>query len=399
MTISDVSKAAVNPTYQCNRDNEWIDTVTTFSSFLRQAFPQSNKSMAVKIAVIDDGVDASLVSLDGKIAIGKSFCPYANSSELIGSYFAPSGNHGTCMASLICKICPEVSLYVARLDERISSASNPGSSSSSSSSRQITAKSAAEAIRWATSCDVDIISMSWTIETPVAGNEDMESFEKAVAAARARNILMFCSTSDQGSSTKDICYPGDFDGCIKIGGATDTGEPLAWVGADKVDFLLPGKNVPFVNNEGKTVSYESGSSVATAAASGLAGLLLFCGRVLEQRGDPSFYSHRLTLSSPGGKPGLEKLRDQKQMRETLKKMCIGGGKGKFPDVQELFERRFDQGLRNKYGLAAMNGAGQDRSHEIGGGGLMQPLKVKDLLNMEWNAQTFGALKWLLEVVT
>jgi hypothetical protein len=351
--------------------------------------------MAVKIAVIDDGVDASLVSLDGKIAVGKSFCPYANSSELIGSYYAPSGNHGTCMASLICKICPEVSLYVARLDERISPASNPGSSSSS---RQITAKSAAEAIRWATSCDVDIISMSWTIETPVVGNEDMESFEKAVAAARAKNILMFCSTSDQGSSTKDICYPGDFEGCIKIGGATDTGEPLAWVGADKVDFLLPGKNVPFVNNEGKTVSYESGSSVATAAASGLAGLLLFCGRVLERTGDSSFYLQRMTVSSPGGKPGSEKLRNQTQMRETLKKMCIGGGKRKFPDVQELFERRFDQGLRNKYG-AGVSGVAQERSHEIGGSGLMQPLKVKDLLNREWSAQTFGALKWVLEVVT
>ncbi len=117
--------------------------------------------------------------------------------------------------------------------------------------------------------------MSWTIETPVTGNEEMERLKAAVREAASKEILMFCSTSDQGSSTKDNCYPGDFEGCIKIGGATDTGEALAWVNADKVHFLLPGKNVSFTSNEGKIVSYESGSSVATAAASALAGLLMF----------------------------------------------------------------------------------------------------------------------------
>lgn len=89
----------------------------------------------VKIAIIDDGVDASLISLDGKIAIGKSFCPYANSTDLMSPYYIPSGNHGTCMATLIGKVCPEVSLYLARLDER---------TTVGSSHRQVTAKSAAD---------------------------------------------------------------------------------------------------------------------------------------------------------------------------------------------------------------------------------------------------------------
>lgn len=89
----------------------------------------------VRIAIIDDGVDASLAILDGKIAIGKSFCPYANSSDLMNSYFVPAGNHGTCMAALVCKICPKVDLYVARLEERTMARSDH---------RQITAKSAAD---------------------------------------------------------------------------------------------------------------------------------------------------------------------------------------------------------------------------------------------------------------
>jgi hypothetical protein len=108
--------------------------VSTFAKLLRSA-PAASTTRPVKVAIIDDGVDASLLSLDGKIAIGKSFCPYVNSTDLMSPYYVPSGNHGTCMATLISKICPQVSLYVARLDERQA----PGSSH-----RQITAKSAAD---------------------------------------------------------------------------------------------------------------------------------------------------------------------------------------------------------------------------------------------------------------
>lgn len=97
--------------------------------------PHEKKASPVKIALIDDGVDVSLLSLDGTITTGKSFCPYAYSTDLMNSYYVPSGNHGTFMALLIRKLCPEISFYVARLDER----QVPGSGQ-----RQLTAKSAAE---------------------------------------------------------------------------------------------------------------------------------------------------------------------------------------------------------------------------------------------------------------
>ena len=92
------------------------------------------KISPIKIAIIDDGVDASLEFLVGKIAGGKSFCPYASSSDLMNAYYVPSGQHGTMMADLICKICPSCRLYIARLDER---------PSRSDSTRQITPESAA----------------------------------------------------------------------------------------------------------------------------------------------------------------------------------------------------------------------------------------------------------------
>lgn len=60
----------------------------------------------VKIAVID-GFDISLTSFDGKIAIDKSFCPYAHLIDHMSSYHVPSVNHDTCMAMLVRKFCLE----------------------------------------------------------------------------------------------------------------------------------------------------------------------------------------------------------------------------------------------------------------------------------------------------
>ncbi|KAK0648271.1 hypothetical protein B0T16DRAFT_444377 [Cercophora newfieldiana] len=355
-------------------ENAWIECVSNFAGFLRRAPGARDKDMSIKIAVIDDGIDGSLLSLDDKIVTGKSFCPYANSTDLMSPYYVSSGNHGTCMATLICKLCPEVSLYIARLDER---------QAAGSSQRQITTKSAAEAIQWATDCDVDVISMSWTIEAAVQGNEEMAALKAAVDAARAKNILMFCSTSDQGSSTKDDCYPGDFDGCIKIGGATTTGEPLAWVNTDKVQFLLPGNNVPFTNNENKVVSYESGSSVATAAASGLAGLLLFCGRLVDKAG---IHSYRVK-SKDNSKYVKEVLKDTKNMERILDKMCIS--RTKFIAVEETLEERFNQALKNNKMRGTLS---EDSSFNL------RQVRRRDLSKMEWDQQCMEALQFILSVV-
>lgn len=116
------------------RRSSWIECLASFSKLLHTN-ELISAAEPVKVAIIDDGVDASLLSLDGLIEIGKSFCPYAGSTELMSPYYVPSGNHGTCMATLICKICHNVRLYVARLNER---------QSSGSGQRNFTAQSAAD---------------------------------------------------------------------------------------------------------------------------------------------------------------------------------------------------------------------------------------------------------------
>lgn len=115
------------------RRNAWIDSTRDFATFIYNI--PNTVTAPVKVAVIDNGVDAALEILDGKIASGMSFCPYPNSSYLMNPYYLTSESlgHGSVVAALICQMCPKARLYVARLDERSSSGSN----------REITAESAA----------------------------------------------------------------------------------------------------------------------------------------------------------------------------------------------------------------------------------------------------------------
>ncbi|KAF3912211.1 hypothetical protein ABW21_db0209351 [Orbilia brochopaga] len=320
------------------RSHAWIETMKNFAENFIMRLPDPIGDMygpPVKIAVLDNGIDAALPIFHGKIAAGTSFAPYPYSRDLINAYFAPSDDHGTIMASLICTVCPRVQLYVARLDE----------GSSVDGRRQITAKSAAAAVEWATNNNVDIISMSWTIEIfgeGAAGKQkmhqvseehdddvealhervqnespDIKLLTKAIKVAKDKNILLFASASDQGSASSRHCYPARAGGCITIGAATETGEMCAWVHPSQAKFCCPGVNVPFKKANETTPKPQSGSSVATALAAGLAGLLLFCDRAL--------YKEKSILKS------------KKNMGTAFENLATGTDK-QFPRVDDFFKK-------------------------------------------------------------
>ncbi|KAK8926722.1 Intracellular serine protease [Metarhizium anisopliae] len=329
----------------------WIKSTRQFATLLMNASREQGKDKQVapvKIAIIDDGIDATLHDLQSKIAGGATFCPYPHSSELVNSYFVPRGKHGTLMAQLICDLCPGTELYIARLEEL---------PLLSGSGRRVTARSAAKAVEWAVNCGVDIISMSWTIQTAAHDSEDMSSLESALNNAKAAKIHMFCSASDQGANTKEEYFPGDWKQCIRIGGATFTGEKLTWVD-DKVDFWFPGRNVPFLSRDGKSVVYDSGSSIATAAASGLAGLLI--------------YSARLIYSGTNEARNYP-FHTQTAMAAAFRIMAKGMD-GKFPRTDEVLNKLF----KNKIQQATQ-----------------KPPKSLDMETLEWSDSSKKALTDLL----
>lgn len=71
----------------------------------------------IKIALIDDGVDGTIDLISEKLKTGISFHKIVDNLKRsrVLSYCSAGGSHGTTLATLICRVCPEVSLYVARL--------------------------------------------------------------------------------------------------------------------------------------------------------------------------------------------------------------------------------------------------------------------------------------------
>lgn len=193
------------------------------------------------------------------------------------------------MASLICRVCPRAKLFVVKLDEYLNK----------SLARQITAKSAAkvsasqhaqcprgstkatdqQAVQAAIDRTVHIISMSWTIERTKQNADDIRQLEEAITAAANAGILMFCAANDQGIA-RDQSFPAACAGTkliFKIGAAESSGAVWKWVGdPTDVDFIFPGHRV-VKDRPNYTLATKcdilTGSSVATAIASGLAAFL------------------------------------------------------------------------------------------------------------------------------
>ncbi|KAK6501421.1 hypothetical protein TWF481_009260 [Arthrobotrys musiformis] len=184
-------------------------------------------------------------------------------------------------------------------------------------------------------CGVDIISMSWTIDNyfeaepttstsehadnPAAENSNpLQDLKAALDEAGNAGILMFGAASDQGSASK-TCYPVNHDKCIGIGAATETGNILTWVHYAQVKFTCPGDRIPFKRGDGTATTYHNGSSFATAIASGLAGVILYCDRLV-------YGNENTRLKSKVGMSGA-----------FLHMVGTGDKNSKFPRADELFD--------------------------------------------------------------
>ncbi|KAH0562507.1 hypothetical protein GP486_002799 [Trichoglossum hirsutum] len=257
---------------QVEHRHKWLTCMDEFADFIQNVDPPLPLLEPVTVALIDDGVDINEQSLSAKIIGGRSFCQRDRFQNLSMPYYVTSGGHGTVMASLICRVCPMAQLYVVKLDEH----------TSEQTTRQITAKSAAKAVRAAIDKRVHIISMSWTVELTDHNAADIHELELAIEAAAKAGILMFCAANDQGIA-RDHSFPvacGGTKHIFKIGAAEASGAVWKWVGdPGDVDFIFPGHNV--VKERPNDAPLEkcatlTGSSVATAIAAGLAALVLHC---------------------------------------------------------------------------------------------------------------------------
>ncbi|KAI0593784.1 hypothetical protein F4775DRAFT_596851 [Biscogniauxia sp. FL1348] len=213
-------------------------------------------------------------TLWSRIEQGRSF---VDDDFQLSPWLFASDPHGTQMANLICAIDPACRLYVAKVtDGRYG----------------ITPHRVARAIQWARDQKVDIICMSFAIL------ETSEFLDTTISAANADGIVLLCSTHDQGSNVSKA-WPADSAETITVTACDEYGALPRPTNEDKYKHKLHGFNVaagaiPFLESTDRV----SGSSVATAIATGLSSLILSCLRLAND--------NRLPLTGMRRKTEVEK---------------------------------------------------------------------------------------------
>ncbi|KAK3387955.1 hypothetical protein B0H63DRAFT_559382 [Podospora didyma] len=209
-----------------------------------------------KVAIIDNGVDMGQKRIASNVRRGRSFVSLHQNGYRL-PWFTAVHVHGTQMASLVVRVDPNCDLFVYRIN------SLPGGS--------IDMRHAIEAIEAAVEDQVDVINLSWSF------NRNSEALKDAIdkATDKQHRALIFCAKSDELYA--DDVFPADYLNTISVAAATSRGR-IGIEGSKRPDLLILGENMPaygpdYVNKKEKE-SKISGSSVATALASGMASLML-----------------------------------------------------------------------------------------------------------------------------
>lgn len=138
--------------------------------------------------------------------------------------------------------------------------------------------------------------MSWTLPMSQDKSDSKAKDRLHAVLAKAvekKDVLMFCSAPDEGKFT-ELDYPSGpwRDRFFRIGAAGADGKVFQWTPDVGITYVLPGVDVVKdqvgnrtfdtpsssrgVTNRVTEVKYETGSSVATALAAGLAAMIIYC---------------------------------------------------------------------------------------------------------------------------
>jgi len=232
---------------QINADDAWADT----------------KGTAVKVAIVDTGIDKDHPDLEANIKGGANFVP-SRRGTVDSTKWDDDHGHGTHCAGIVAAIdntigvigvAPEVNLYGVKVLD-------------SGGRGQVTWLYAG--IEWCIANDIDVISMS------IGGWPWSQTMEDTFDAAYEAGIVMVAAAGNSGGTSggDTVIYPAKLD-CVIAVAATDSSNVRAYfssVGPD-LELSAPGVSVYSTYYRGKYTTM-SGTSMACPHVAGTIALLL-----------------------------------------------------------------------------------------------------------------------------
>jgi hypothetical protein len=230
------------------------------------------------VALIDSGVNGQVSDLAGSVTTGRDF-----SGVKTPKTDANWGIHGTWMASLIVGhghapggssgitgVAPGAQVLSIRA---VTDQGDPGYRRYQHEPESRVQGHLAAAIRYATSKNVSVISMSLGYQGP------SRAVREAISNALRRGIVVVASSGNSGGSSSarhgnaPYSFPADYPGVLGVGAVAQTGLPAGFSSANlSVQVAAPGVRVPAQGRDGQ-YWLVSGTSPACALTSGVAALI------------------------------------------------------------------------------------------------------------------------------
>ncbi|KAM6511355.1 hypothetical protein FALCPG4_016359 [Fusarium falciforme] len=223
--------------------------------FVEEVNPIFKEEPYIRVAVIDTGVDPNCIQCS-QIS-GASFVSSDSGESPWWFSYHP---HGTQMAKVISELNPHCKLLVAKVGD---------------SDMDMTVERLIWALRWAVDSKADIISLSSAVFKADT------NLEMAVQETIAAGVVIIASTAGEAYKQQEA-YPANYPNVLKIAATDSRGKETAESLASQAHYMFPGDRIlaptTFLGTTNKADEI-SGTSVATAIASGVASLVLACHRL------------------------------------------------------------------------------------------------------------------------